>query len=102
MGFPAAKDLQKHGFKSVAESAIDQDVDRAVDGDEQIGHLDDLSVVNAEQLEDVVDQRQDVADEEDHHDDQQHHGQIVFPLLLIRKHGSSRVRLPKKYIQSFH
>ena len=101
-GCPApAEYLHEDRLELVPEDAVDEDVDGRVDGDEQVGHLDqlvepELVVVlhGAELLEDVADERQDVADEEDDHDDEEHHSQVVVLLLLIAQYRPSGVRPP--------
>ena len=93
-----AEDLHEERLELGSEDAVDEDVDGGVDGDEQVGDLDDLveplRVVQSELLEDVADEGEHVAEEEDDHDDEEHHSQVVVLLLLVAQDRPRGVRPP--------
>lgn len=77
-----AEVLDEEALELLAEDDVDDEVDGGVDGDEEVGGLDELvddEVV--EGLEDVVDEGQEVAEEEDDHDAEQHRRQPDLFLL---------------------
>ena len=98
----AAKDLHEQRLELGSEDAVDEDVDGGVDGDEQVGDLDDLvepleRLDVDELLEDVADEGEDVAEEEDDHDDEEHHSQVVVLLLLVAQDRPRGVRPPEAF-----
>ena len=98
----AAEDLHEERLELGSEDAVDEDVDGGVDGDEQVGDLDDLveplELLDADELlEDVADEGEDVAEEEDDHDDEQHHSQVVVLLLLVAQDRPGGVRPPDAF-----
>lgn len=61
-----AEDLEEEPLELLPEDDVDNEVDRGVNGDQEVGDLDELADNDAvESLQDVVDQSEDVADEED-------------------------------------
>lgn len=75
---PAQEHVQEHLAELLAEDAVHDEVDRRVEGDQEIGDPYQRWHVQFEHLQNVDEQREDVADEEDGHDAHQHRGQSDF------------------------
>lgn len=80
-----AKELEEYSLELPAEDHIDDEVDAAVDGHQQIAglHHPPRWLID-ECLVDVRDQRQDVADQKHDHDAQQHRRQADLTTLMTR------------------
>lgn len=80
-----AKKLEKYPLELPAEDHVDDEVDAAIDGHQQIAGLHHPSRWFAEErLVDVRDQRQDVADQKHDHHAQQHRRQADLSTLMPR------------------
>ena len=69
-----SKTLPKLSFELLAEDDVNEEVDAAVDGDEEVGDLGDMANLTFHGLKDVNNERQNVTNEKDNHDNHQHDG----------------------------
>lgn len=77
-----AENHQKRPLELPPEDAVDDEVDRRVDGHQEIGHPHQLRQENVEVLDDIHQQREDVASQEDADHTQQHGGQSELAFLF--------------------
>lgn len=90
-----AEELEEHPLELTAVDHVDDEVDAAVDGHQQIADLHHpLRRIGDERLVDVRGERQDVADQEDYHHAQQHRRQADLATLMTRQLLQVPVRFP--------
>ena len=90
----AAEVAQEEALELVAEDAVDDEIHRRVEADQQIADAGHLVHQDVGRLEDVDRHRQNVEDEEDGNHAQQHRCQTDLPLLRVGQQRPLPIRLP--------